>query len=187
MTDEQKAWIITYTGLKFYHLNPQPEMVRIEDIAHSLSQLCRWTGHTRYFYSVAQHSVLGSYICPTEYALEFLLHDASEAYLGDMNRPLKHFTAAGPAYLQIEEPVERAIFKKFGLPYPMSDVVKKYDVQMLYAEKAQLMNITEATQYEANKWGTDETEANVLIQEWTPKFAETEFLRRFNELQTRRK
>lgn len=182
MTDEQKAWIITYTGLKFYHLNPHPDMVRIEDIAHSESQLCRWTGHTKFFYSVAQHSVLGSYLCPPEYAFEFLLHDSSEAYLGDMNRPLKHFTAAGPAYLEIEEKVERVIYKKFGLLYPMSQEIKKWDVQMLYAEKAQLMNVTEATQYEAKKWGTDETEANIIIQKWEPEYAEERFLQRFNEL-----
>src|SRR4029077_5060854 len=104
--DVDKAWIITFTGLKFYHLNPQPEMVRVEDIAHSLAQLCRWTGHTKFHYSVAQHSVYASLICPEEYAFDCLMHDSSEAYLGDMNRPLKHYTAAGPAYKEIEEKVE---------------------------------------------------------------------------------
>jgi uncharacterized protein len=182
VTDEQKAWIITYTGLKFYHLNAQPEMVNIQDIAHSLSQLCRWTGHTKHFYSVAQHSVYTSQICPPELALECLMHDSSEAYLGDMNRPLKHFTAAGPAYLEIEEKVEQVIFKKFGLPYPMSPEIKKYDIQMLYAEKAQLMKVTEATKYEARKWGTDETQADVCIKMWNPEFAELMFLNRFREL-----
>lgn len=182
MTDEQKAWIITYTGKKFYHLNAQPEMVCEEDIAHSLSQLCRWTGHTRYFYSVAQHSVYTSRICPPEIAFDCLMHDSSEAYLGDMNRPLKHFTAAGPAYLEIEEKVEQVIFEKFGVPYPMSPEVKKYDVQMLYAEKAQLMNVSESTQYEARKWGTDETQANIVINRWNPEFAEIMFLNRFKEL-----
>jgi hypothetical protein len=178
--DADKAWIITYSGLKFYHLNPQPEMVRIEDIAHSLSQLCRWTGHSRYHYSVAQHCVYASLICPPELALECLMHDSSEAYLGDMNRPLKHFTAAGPAYLQIEEKIERVIFNKFGLPFPMSEGVKVYDVQMLYAEKDQLM--AEVSQYEPRKWGMNETRANVIISEWTPRFAEEVFLKRFKEL-----
>src|SRR5258708_3128752 len=68
--DVRRAWIITYTGLKFYHLNPQPDMVTVEDIAHSLSQLCRWTGHSRFFYSVAQHSVYASQICPPEDAFD---------------------------------------------------------------------------------------------------------------------
>src|SRR5258708_5991192 len=134
--DVRRAWIITYTGLKFYHLNPQPDMVTVEDIAHSLSQLCRWTGHSRFFYSVAQHSVYASQICPPEDAFDTLMHDSSEAYLGDMNRPLKHFTAAGPAYREIEEKVEDVIFKKFGVRFPLSEAVKDADTKMLYAEKA---------------------------------------------------
>src|SRR5713226_1215903 len=112
--DVSKAWIITYTGKQFYHLNPQPEMVCIEDIAHSLAMLCRWTGHTKFHYSVAQHSIYCSRIGPQETALERLLHDASEAYLGDMNRPLKHFTNAGPAYREVESKVQTVIYRKFG-------------------------------------------------------------------------
>ena len=180
--DKMKAWIITYTGKKFYHLATTPDMVDIRDIAHSLSMLCRWTGHTKYHYSVAQHSWYASHLVAPEFALAALLHDASEAYLGDMNRPLKHFTAAGPAYCEIEERVERVIFKKFGLPYPMSPEVKAADIQMLYAEKAQLMNVTEATKYESKKWGTDETEAPITIHRWTPRRAEKVFLKRFAEL-----
>ena len=180
--DTSKAWIITYTGKKFYHLDPKPEMVCIEDIAHALSQTCRWTGHTRFHYSVAQHSVYASLICPPEFALDCLMHDASEAYLGDMNRPLKHFTAAGPAYREIEEKVEEVIFKKFGVRFPLPEVVKEADTQMLYAEKSQLMNVTEATKYEARKWNRDETEANIRVEKWTPRRAEKMFLRRFKEL-----
>lgn len=180
--DKSKAWIITFTGLKFYHLNPQPEMVTVEDIAHALSNIGRWTGHTRYHYSVAQHSVYASRIVKPEFAYEALMHDSSEAYLGDMNRPLKHFTAAGPAYREIEEKVEEVIFKKFGVSFPLPEEVKEADTQMLYAEKAQLMTITEATKYEAKKWGSDETEANIRIQRWTPRRAEKQFLKRFAEL-----
>lgn len=180
--DAAKAWIITFTGLKFYHLNPQPEMVVIEDIAHALSNIGRWTGHTRFHYSVAQHSVYASQICPPEDAFDALMHDSSEAYLGDMNRPLKHFTAAGPAYREIEEKVEDVIFKKFGVRNPLSEAVKDADTQMLYAEKAQLMNVTAATMYESRKWGRDERQANIRIEKWAPTFAEHMFLYRFNEL-----
>src|SRR6267378_1608096 len=101
-TNAAKAWIVTYSGLQFYHLAPTPEMVCIEDIAHALSQTCRWTGHTKFHYSVAQHSIYCSFLVPAEHALAALLHDASEAYLGDMNRPLKHYTDAGPAYMKVE-------------------------------------------------------------------------------------
>ncbi len=180
--DVNKAWIITFSGLKFYHLNPQPEMVVIEDIAHALSNIGRWTGHTRYHYSVAQHCVYASHICAPEFAFDCLMHDSSEAYLGDMNRPLKHFTAAGPAYREIEERVEDVIFKKFGVRFPLVEEVKDADTQMLYAEKAQLMNVTESTTYEARKWGRDETAANIRIERWTPRRAKKMFLRRFAEL-----
>lgn len=180
--DVKRAWIITFTGKKFYHLAPTPEMVDITDIAHALSMLCRWTGHTRFHYSVAQHSIYASHLVPKQFALAALLHDSSEAYLGDMNRPLKHFTAAGPAYREIEEKVEAVIFGKFGVPFPLPEEVKEADTQMLYAEKAQLMTITEATKYEARKWGRDETEADVRIQRWTPRRAEKMFLKRFAEL-----
>lgn len=180
--DPKAAWIITFTGLKFYHLEPKPEMVTIEDIAHALSNIGRWTGHTRHFYSVGQHSVYASLICPPEFAFDTLMHDASEAYLGDMNRPLKHFTAAGPAYQKIEEKVEEVIFKKFGVRFPLPPAVKEADTKMLYTEKAQLMNVTKATQYEARKWGADETEANIRIERWTPRRAEKMFLKRFREL-----
>lgn len=173
-----KAWIITYSGLKFYHLNPQPEMIAIEDIAHSLSLTARWTGHTKHHYSVAQHSVYASLIVKPEFALEALLHDGSEAYLGDMNRPLKHFTAAGPAYLAIEEKVEEVIFKKFGVRYPMPPEVKEADTQMLYSEKEQLM----PTHEWATKWSGGKQVADIQIERWTPRHAEKVFLKRFAEL-----
>src|SRR5882724_1665273 len=175
--DVNKAWILTYTGLKFNHLNSQPEMVCKEDIAHALSMICRWTGHTRFHYSVAQHSVYASRICAPEFAFDALMHDSSEAYLGDMNRPLKHFTAAGPAYREIEEKVEQVIFKKFGVRFPLSEEVKVVDTQMLYAERAQLMNLTKVADYEKRKWGFDETEANICIEKWTPRRAEKMFLK----------
>lgn len=176
-----KAWILTYTGKQFYHLRPTAEMVCIEDIAHALSNIGRWTGHTKYFYSVAQHSWYCSHIVPPKFALEALMHDASEAYLGDMNRPLKHCTAAGPAYREIEAEVEKVIFEKFGLSYPLSPQVKVADNLMLYTERAQLMN-TANVSYEFEKWGVPETQANIRIERWTPKRAERMFLRRFNEL-----
>lgn len=176
-----RAWILTFTGKQFYHLRPSEEMICVEDIAHSLAQLCRWTGHTRFHYSVAQHSVYCSMLVKPEFALQALLHDGSEAYLGDMNRPLKHFTGAGPAYIEIEAQVEKVICKKFGLPYPLSPEVKVADNAMLYTERAQLMNGT-AVVYEERKWGAPETQANICIERWTPKRAEKMFLRRFEEL-----
>jgi hypothetical protein len=180
--DVEKAWILTYTGKKFKHLAPTPEMIDIRDIAHALSNLGRWTGHTKWFYPVAQHAVYCSYLVAPEFAFDALNHDDAEAYLGDMNSPLKHFTAAGPAYLKIEEKVEAVLFKKFGVRFPLPPEVKEVDTQMLYAERAQLLDNPDGVQYEHNKWGMDETAANIRIERWTARRAEKMFLRRFREL-----
>ena len=101
--DVDRAWIQTYTGGKFHLLAPRQEEINIVDIAHALSMMCRFTGHVRRFYSVSEHSWHASYLVPKQDALWALLHDASEAYMADMNRPLKHFTAIGPAYLKVEK------------------------------------------------------------------------------------
>src|SRR5579885_2784587 len=82
-------WIQTYCGVAFYPLDPRPEEILIEDIAHALSMLCRFTGHVKRFYSVAQHCVYVSHRCDPKDALWGLLHDAAEAYLNDISRPVK--------------------------------------------------------------------------------------------------
>lgn len=180
--DHSKAWITTFTGKQFFHLNPQPEQICIEDIAHALSMNCRWTGHTKYHYSVAQHSVYVSYLVPFSDAKKGLMHDSPEAYIGDMNRPLKHYTEAGVIYSQIEESIEKVIFEKFGLTPGIPESVKVADNQMLYTEKDQLINPSTSTMYEVGKWGTSEKRANILIANWSPEFAEKMFLDRFREL-----
>src|SRR4051794_15527189 len=83
------GWITTFSRRQFWPLDPHSDEIHIEDIAHSLSQQCRFGGHSRSFYSVAQHSCLVSALCKANDALWGLLHDASEAYLGDIPRPLK--------------------------------------------------------------------------------------------------
>src|ERR1019366_6268112 len=83
-----KSAIRTYTGILFDFEEPEASPIRIEDIAHALSLLCRFAGHCKEFYSVAEHSVRVSYACPEEHALWGLMHDASEAYCVDVPRPL---------------------------------------------------------------------------------------------------
>ena len=137
--DANRAWIQTYSGGVFHILDPQQEEILITDIGHALGMLCRFTGHVRRFYSVAEHSVLGSKLVPQKDALWFLLHDASEAYLNDINRPLKHFTGVGPSYLPVESVVMKAICKKFRLLEEEPASIKKIDNAMLFAEKEQLL------------------------------------------------
>jgi hypothetical protein len=170
-----QAAIVTSTGLLFDILETTFEMVCIEDIAHALSQGNRFTGHTRFPYPVSQHSRLGSYLVPSKYALRFLLHDGSEAYLGDMNRPLKHFTPAGIEYRKVEERIQGLIYNKFGLSSDEPEIIHDIDNQMLYAEKAQIMAPTEWP----NKWGKDQKVADVKILETSFRVNKALFLDRF--------
>ncbi len=128
--------ILTHSGIEFDLCKPDPDLIEIEDIAHALSNLCRFTGHTKHFYSVAQHSYLCATLVPQEHQLEALLHDAAEAYIGDVSSPLK---ALLPGYQMIEFNLEQAIRKRFELPPKKSAWVKEADLMMLAAEKAQLM------------------------------------------------
>jgi len=177
MKIDSGATIETYTGLQFHILEPRPEEVNITDIAHALSMQCRFTGHTKFHYSVAQHSFLASFLVPPQFQLEALLHDASEAYIGDMSRPLKHFSECGRLYLEIEAKIEAVIKKKFGLPPTMSPEVKEADNSLLYAEKKALMKPCDWT----DTWGKYK-EVDVEIGSWNPDFAKIQFMRRYARL-----
>lgn len=167
-------WIQTYTGIAFYPLDPRPEEVDIIDIAHALSMQCRYTGHVNKFYSVAEHCIYASHLVPAEYALVALLHDASEAYLSDIARPIKHTLAE---YKTIEAKLEEAICARFRLPYPYPDIVKKVDTDLLFAERRTLFNRPAPFPW------TDEREPpKLLIKGMHPREAERAFLARFNEL-----
>jgi 5'-deoxynucleotidase YfbR-like HD superfamily hydrolase len=130
------TWILTSTGKHFDLIDPQPDMIDVIDIASALANLCRFSGHCRFYYSVAQHSAMASQIVPPEFAMEALLHDASEAYLGDITRPLKQLL---PDYRQIEHKVEGAIRHRFGLPDAQSYPVTMADRVMLATERRDLM------------------------------------------------
>jgi|SRR5579859_189219 len=178
-----KAYIATYTGKKFFLLNPRIEDIDIIDIAHALALQCRWTGHCKFHYSVAQHAYYCSLLGPENEAFHRLNHDDSEAYISDMNRPLKHYTEAGEAYMQVEEPLQGLIYDAFGLSRIEPASVKIADNKMLYTEKAQIMGYTFN---EAEKWSPDEGQCSIVIERWSPEQAEHMFLERFYQLQKRR-
>lgn len=118
----ENPWIETFTGRHVHLLNPDPAEVSILDIAHALAFQCRFTGHCLRYLSVAEHSILVSEIVPRCDALWGLLHDAAEAYLHDMSRPLKHNTEIGGLYLELEGKWMFAIAKRFDLPLPPSSI-----------------------------------------------------------------
>jgi len=127
--------IRTFTGKYFDPFNPDPEMICIEDIAHALSHQCRFGGHLPEFYSVAEHCYHVSNAVPAEHRLAGLLHDASEAYLLDIPRPLKSRLTN---YKEVEDKLMRVIAQKFGFEYPLHESVKKADETLLVWEWEQL-------------------------------------------------
>jgi hypothetical protein len=132
------AFIETFTGQRFQPLSRKPQPIVIEDIARALSNQCRFFGHVKEFYSVAQHSVFcAAWVSchggtPMEQAWA-LLHDGSEAYIGDLVTPLKA-SAYGRAYLKAEKRIQRQVCRTFGLPTKMPAIVKKADAVLLATE-----------------------------------------------------
>lgn len=134
MTDS--PWTQTYSGAAYYPLEPHRTEYRLLDIAHALSNLCRYGGACRRFYSVAEHSVLVSLQVPPEHALQALMHDATEAYLVDVPKPIK---ALLRGYEEIEQATWRAIAIAFDLPVQMHESVHRADLAVLLAEKEHLL------------------------------------------------
>lgn len=128
--------IRTFTGIYINVFEPTPEMICIEDIAHALSMQCRFGGHLPYFYSVAQHSASCCALASPAHKLAALLHDASEAYLLDIPRPIKKRLAN---YKEIEDGLMKVIAAKYGFEYPLHDQVKKIDELMLQLEWDEVM------------------------------------------------
>lgn len=173
--DDNEAWIQTYSGQRFQPLKPNPNAIVIQDIAHALSMQCRFNGHTSVFYSVAQHSVLVSYLCDEQDRLYGLLHDASEYVLGDLASPLKrsgHFDS----YKEIEKRVQLAVCKRFGLSEVEPASVKRADLQMLATEARDLMSPLHPD------WQMNIDPIPMKIEPWTQQQSKDMFMKRFFEL-----
>lgn len=173
-------WMQVSRGTSFWPLDPRQDEIDIRDVAHALSMVCRYGGHCLRFESVAEHSLYVSYavggVSP-ENALWGLLHDASEAYLGDIPRPLKPHLQG---YAEWERHLMSLICLKFGLSWPMPDVVKEMDRRILSNEREQNMAPMAVGELE---WGnTLPAIPGVTIHCLPPEEAERRFLNRFNLL-----
>lgn len=175
-----KVTIQTWSGRSVSLLDPTPDQIDLGDIAHSLSQQCRFGGHTKEFYSVAQHCVLVSRIIQKSalslrIAMQGLLHDAAEAYVIDVPSPLKGILGG---YKDIETKLERVIWEKFQLG-PKDEGVKVADIIALATEATHLMGGCACADWDILQnvkpvpyFGTP------LI----PEIAEAEYLQRFKRL-----
>lgn len=170
--------IMLQSGVWFDILDPGSCAFTIEDIAHGLAHTCRYAGQCRDFYSVAEHSLHVSNVCG-EGKLEALLHDAAEAFIGDVTRPLKQLL---PEYKRIEKAVERAVVERFGLMMPAPAEIKEADLRVLAAEQAQIM--APSTSEWAQTSGV--YPAPIRVEFMPPKAAKRAFLKRYVELATER-
>lgn len=174
-TGRKGSWIQTYSGQMFWPLDPRPEEIFVYDIAHALSLICRYAGHCRTFYSVAQHCIIGTHLVDPEFALDFLFHDAPEAYICDMPKPVKVYL---PEYHVIEDRIEQAISARFDLQYPHPPEIKHMDWTLLITEARDLMEIPLVS------WNIPEgiKALNQKIVPWQPAKAESLFHRHYELL-----
>ena len=179
-------YLQTVSGRRVNPFDPDPDQIDIGDIGRALANQCRFGGHCRVFYSVAQHSVIVSEIVErrggdVEDVFAALMHDASEAYLGDMPHPVKHRSALGAAFRAAEEHLEHAIRDRFGI---RSDVpeIKRADRALL---------ATERRAFSAETWSWPELDGveplDLELEAWSPDEAERAFAARYAELAARRR
>jgi len=172
-------WIETYSGQRFNFTRPAANEYKIVDIAHALSQLCRFGGHTTQHYSVAEHSVHMSLAAPDlPSQLACLLHDGSEAYLGDVVKPLKDLL---PEYKRIEKLVQDQVYDKLGMGVPDADtmaIVHCCDLGALKTEASHLL-VTRGESWIAE---IDVEPLAFTPYCWGAERAEDEFVERYLEL-----
>jgi len=171
---QPEDYIETFSGRRFEFISPKLKDIDIVDIAHALSNACRYNGHCIKFYSVAEHSMLLAAKYHIEYpddpagALAFLLHDAAEAYLCDIPRPIKYTL---DDYRALEMGLDMAVRDRFDLRFPKHASIKDWDSRIIVDERAQNMNKS------GNVWGVDHLEPlNVKLHYFTPPVAEEKFL-----------
>ncbi|MEG3159360.1 hypothetical protein U1763_02485 [Sphingomonas sp. LB2R24] len=166
--------IMLASGRVFDFLDPHGSDFTIEDVAHGLAHVCRYAGQCRAFYSVAEHSMLVSDVT-VDHPYEALLHDAAEAFIGDVTRPLKQLL---PEYKVIEANVEDAVSKRFGMSDGYRAAVKAADLSVLAAEQAQVMAPG------TNSWAAEAgiVPAAVRVRYLNPDDAKREFLDRYERL-----
>lgn len=152
MINKDELWMLTASGTHFDLQNAKSEDIHCIDIAQSLARTCRFNGHGKHFYSVAEHILNGAkYLDDPKLLKYWHLHDAEEAYLGDIPTPLKKLL--GPEFQKIQQNVHKAICERFDLPMDFDVQVKRNDHRMLLAERELLFDVdTDADPWGIDKW-----------------------------------
>lgn len=173
-------YITTFSGLHFFPTAPEKELIRIEDIAHALSLICRGNGHVKSFYSVGQHCIYCAKEavargCSKRVALACLLHDASECYMSDVPRPFKKSL---PSYVEQEERLLSVVYERFlgsDVTEEEALIIKSIDDDLLWYDLKYLLN---------EEMTKEEPEMNITISYDVRPFSdvEREYLDIFNEL-----
>lgn len=178
--DRRGGCVRTASGRYCSVTDPSPEDLVLGDIAHALAQINRYTGHAPYPFSVAQHSLIVSRLVPPPDALDGLFHDATEAYLADVNRPLKH-SGFMAGYRENEQKFHGALARKFGLATPVPNIVKVADMHAYamecYVLFGEPLPAKLALGYRAHQ---------EMFEPWDWVLAKEEFLNRFHTLTARR-
>lgn len=164
------SWITTFTGKQFHHFDASRDDIDIDDIAHSLSLLCRYNGHCRVMYSVAEHCVRLCDIVPYEMKSRALMHDAAEAYIGDVPSLLK---AQFPLFSEMEDRILEIILDKYNIKGPCDlAALKRYENMLLAAEVRDLMP-------NSLGWFLPEEEHRAIIVPWVSNVAAIQFAQKF--------
>ena|SRR5665213_1670288 len=183
---EDPMWMQMFSGIRFWCLNPDINSILLPDIAHALAFQCRFGGHTRKFYSVAQHCMLVSQLTredDVELKLAGLLHDATEAYLVDLPRPIKYQM---PIYKETEDKLAIIIGKRFNVDPAAFKYVKKYDEEALSIEARSLMAPMHPAWYTTSVQKMIDSPVHIE-KYFGPEEAEAKYLELFNELWMQRK
>lgn len=177
------TWIQTRNGTAFSLIKPLKEDVDFNEIAYALSHLCRFCGHTKKFYSVAQHSCIVASLLPKPLKLCGLLHDAHEAYIGDIATPVKAALGIPKAAMQaLESPILQAIHEAAGQSWPLHEgvagAIKYADLVALQTERRDLMTVSQK-EWQSG-YGILPTEKR--IRAWTSQQSELRFMELFETL-----
>jgi 5'-deoxynucleotidase YfbR-like HD superfamily hydrolase len=185
--DDRGPFVTTVLGKKFHLDDPTQDEIDAYAIAWSLSMQCRFNGHSDLFYSVAEHCLWVSYHVPRRLALEGLMHDAAEAYIGDIVRPMKDLLEMrAPGVLRdIENTIEIAIARKFNLRWPWPPAVKDADNAAAVTEAHDLMHVATVPQWR-EVWPGLPPVDGVSIVPMKKRAARNAWILRFNELRKER-